>query len=225
MIERYFVKGLEFNWAKPPPQNSNRDGTIVLSATAAPAMTYTGLYNLNPVGIMQTAARAVIANGLNPGFNVPHVWLDYVYGRTTYVQPGGTDVLTGWMSGCWICTWQQGGARRVGHVGTISDVGKDQPPNTTVKQTFSHAVWGLVAHADPRLSGYSPASVWSKQEQFAIRSEFNLAVNILSLVTSNGEFYSIALMQKHWTLPNDWVCGGRRKATQTSGMDIYHVFT
>ena len=121
-----------------------------------------------------------------------------------------TDVLTGFMSGCRICSWTEGGHRRVGHIGTVSLAAADQPPNTTVKTAFSNSPAG---QAGSHLKGYNPALAWNFDEISKVTKESknpgSLAPKILSLVTATNDFYSILMMQKMGT--NDWVCGGKKK--------------
>ena len=150
MIEQYFLRGTVWHWAPPAPiVNQLRDGKIVESGNAhPPALTYAGL-NAEITHLAQE--RALIA-AIFPHFNVPYHWLDYIHARTAFVRPGGADVLTGFMSGCWICSW---GNRKVGHVGTIESAAKFQPPNSTVKHVFSNDMSVL---GNGNLTGYNPAA-------------------------------------------------------------------
>lgn len=223
MIQQYFVKGATFTWTAPTPVSPpNMDGTIVQSGqTPGPLMTYAGLdneiiYGPMPKGLSAIYARAKPpgSHGLTPALNVPYVWLDYVLGRTAYQQPAaGSDVLTGFMSGCWICTWTQAGVRHVGHIGTVESSPKNAPPNSTVKTTFRNMITGIGAGAN--LTGYNPALSWSYSGIKSVCKEAgtnwaNLAGNakVMSLVTANDQFYSVLMIRRSPTL---WICGGAKK--------------
>jgi hypothetical protein len=212
MIERFFVKGATFSWTPPPPVTGNNDGAIVQSGNAAPpALTFTGWDYEIPY-----SPRAPTL-GLNKNTTVMYYWLDYVHFRTAYVEPGVHDVLTGFMSGCWICKWKEPGLMlqdRVGHVGTVEAVKKDQPPNTTVKTAFVNSVGvnglGLV--------GYNPADPWTFGEILAVvnksKKPGQMDSKILSLVTGTNDFFSILMMLRRDK--NVWVCGGAKKITPSN---------
>lgn len=206
MIEKYFIKGITFSWTPPssvePPA---RDGAIVRSGTShPPALTMTGIdteikygHSVPPIGF-----------GLAPGAIVPHRWLNYVLGRTAYVGAVNSDVLTGFMSGCRICLWTEGGHRRVGHIGTVSDAKADEPPNTTVKTAFAASPAG---HVNANLQGYNPALAWDFPGITKVMSESKgkvLNPKVMSLVTAQNKFYSVLMIQKGYT--NTWVCGGKK---------------
>ncbi len=210
MIEKYFIKGITFSWTPPasvePPA---RDGTIVRSGTShPPALTMTGIDTEVKYG------HSVPPNGfgLVPGAIVPHRWLNYVLGRTAYVGAVNSDVLTGFMSGCRICLWTEAGNRRVGHLGTVSDAARDQPPNTTVKTTFANSPAG---HVNANLEGYNPALAWDFHGVMNVMSESRAQLNpkIMSLVTAQNKFYSVLMMQKGQT--NTWICGGKKLVPAT----------
>jgi hypothetical protein len=206
MIERFFTKGATFTWAPPGAITGNTDGILVQSGNAnPPALTFTGWDHEIPY-----SAQAPTL-GLNKNTAVQYYWLDYVHFRTGYVEPGVHDVLTGFMSGCWICKWTEPGALlqdRVGHVGTVETVGKNDPPNTTVKTAFRNSVGvnGL------GLIGYSPAAAWSFAEILALmnksKNAAQLDARILSLVTANNDLFSIVMILRRDK--NIWVCGGRK---------------
>lgn len=222
MIEQYFIKGATFNWVAPtsltPP---NMDGSVVQSAlNPGPAMTFAGLDREIVYGAMQTPA----ALGLTAHFSIPYVWLNYIHGQTAYIQPGGADVLTGYMSGCWICTWNHAGARRVGHIGTIETVPHDQPPNSTVKTAFINNVANALGPGG-NLTGYNPAAAWDEFGAGKVARESKqhglLDKKIISLVTSNNEFYSILMMKDMRVGPlgapqNLWVCGGKKRVNASN---------
>jgi len=228
MIERHFVKGTTFSWAAPSPVSPpTMDGTIVQSGQSpGPGMTYQGLDTEivygpmpKPFSLIYAKTNSPASHGLTTGFSVPYVWLDYVLGRTAYQQPAaGSDVLTGFMSGCWICTWTQGGIRHVGHIGTVESAAKDAPPNSTVKTTFSTMITGIGAGAG--LTGYNPALAWSYGDITSVCKEAgnnwgNLAGNakVMSLATSANDFYSILMIRRS---PNLWICGGKKKVNASN---------
>jgi hypothetical protein len=207
MIERFFTKGATFTWNPPPLVSGNNDGIVVQSGNAAPpALTFKGWDDEIPYSPMAPTL------GLNKNTGVPYYWLNYVHFRTAYVEPGVQDVLTGFMSGCWICKWNEPGLAlqsRVGHIGTVETVKKDQPPNTTVKTTFVNSV-GVTGLG---LIGYNPADSWGFPEIMALvkksKNPAQLDSRILSLVTANDDLYSILMMLRRDK--NVWVCGGSKK--------------
>lgn len=209
MIERFFVKGATFTWNAPSLVSGNTDGALVQSGKATPPpLTFTGWDSEIPY-----SARAPTL-GLIKNTAVPYYWLDYVHFRTAYVEPGAQDVLTGFMSGCWICKWKEPGltlADRVGHIGTVETVAKNQPPNTTVKNTFATTV-GVSGLG---LEGYNPAESWSFAEILPLinksKTPGQMDSKIMSLVTTTDEFYSILMLLRRDK--NVWVCGGAKKVT------------
>ena len=208
MIERYFIKGVTYTWVAPQPVSPPAmDGTIVQSGSShPPALMCLGLDTEIKYGKTLSPSHY----GLTNNFVIPHRWLNYVLGRTAYVRSTNTDVLTGFMSGCWICSWVEHGHRRVGHVGTVDIAEPDQPPNSTVKTTFINSAAGQ--HGS-HLKGYSPANAWGPNEIVVVMNESktpgSLAARILSLVTTTDGFYSILMIRRlNSTTPNLWVCGG-----------------
>lgn len=206
MIEQYFEKGFTYNWT-PPDKISTvpTDGTIVRSGSShPPPLTYTGLH----AGIFSGGALPSTA-GVTIGTVIRHRWLNYVEGRTAYVRSTNTDVLTGFMSGCWICSWTgRSGNRRVGHIGTISRAAKDQPPNTTVKQAF---IASDAMRIGSHIRGYNPAEAWNAIEVLQVTNQTKIVTwaHILSLVTTRNEFYSIVMMETK--TPGKWICGGKKR--------------
>lgn len=226
MISKYFVKGTTFNWTPPTqviPPSAQQDGTIFASnILAPPAMTYAGIDATLPYGEGTGPIRAIWAKthtpasrGLVNGMNVPYTWLNYVHGRTAFIQAAGGDILTGFMSGCWIVVWTQGGARHVGHVGTVDSAKKTEPPNTTVKQAFSAQFTGAMPTGS-NLKGFNPAAPWSLNEITNVCREmdrqnygkFTIKSKIVALVTRNDHFYSMLMIERPG---NVWVCGGQKR--------------
>ena len=205
MIERYFEAGFTYNWNAPPKITTDpNDGTIFRSGlNNPPVMTYTGLH----AGLYtKTALPSTL--GININTVIPHRWLNYVHGRTAYVRSTHTDVLTGFMSGCWICSWHEGGHRLVGHIGTVSFADRNQPPNTTVKQAFRNSA---AMQPGSHIRGYNPALAWDPGETLQITNKTTLVqwAQVMSLVTTTNEFYSILMMQTK--TPGKWICGGKKK--------------
>jgi hypothetical protein len=231
VISKFFVKGTTFNWNPPAqviPPKLQQDGTVFASnIPAPPAMTYAGLDATLPYGEGPGPLRAIWAKthtpasrGLIAAANVPHAWLNYVHGRTGYIQAAGGDILTGFMSGCWIVTWTEGGLRYVGHVGTVDSAKKTEPPNTTVKQAFRAKFTG--AHpAASKLTGFNPAAPWALNDIMNVCKEmdpvaygqYTVKAKILALVTRNDHFYSMLMIERPG---NVWVCGGQKRINASS---------
>nr|WP_319386401.1 hypothetical protein [uncultured Roseibium sp.] len=206
MIERYFETGFTYTWNPPKPiERDPWDGDIVRSGTDhAPALTYTGYHPSLYNGAARPSALGIVI-----GATIRHRWLNYVVGRTAYVRSTNTDVLTGFMSGCWICSWiGTSGNRRVGHIGTSSVAAGNMPPNTTVKEAF---IADDAMRRGSHIRGYSPAAAWNATEVAQVQRQTSMvtASHILSLVTTRDEFYSILMMQT--TTAGKWICGGKKQ--------------
>jgi hypothetical protein len=209
MIEGNFFKGARFRWNKPSDVSSVEDGAIVNNpAVIANPMVYVGMDKEIYISNFSYYFTSSLT-GPNINTNIPYNWLCYVLGQTARLGLTG-DILTGFMSGCWITTWLDLGGRYVGHVGTIERVLKTEAPNTTVKTQFRTTM-------PPDVLGYSPADAWSFDEIKAVMSESkeNLEVKILSLVTINYQFYSILFLRR-MSEPSIWICGGSKKVNPTA---------
>jgi hypothetical protein len=79
------------------------------------------------------------------------VWLPWLPGFVSEVQPAGMDVLTGPMSGCWITSYLKGGIRYIGHVGT-EDL-HDTPNSIAARAAWNTFAAGLPVNA---CSGFNP---------------------------------------------------------------------
>lgn len=158
------------------------------------------LPNVNPVVPAALTANMVI----------PYRWVNYVKGQTAYLLSQITDVLTGPMSGCWICSWQEGGQRHVGHLGTVDTAPPSGPPNTTVKQTFAARPSLLHSH----IRAFNPAGPWKQNEVMKVANSIPRTAGfylgqVVALVTTQNRFYSLLMFQKG----SDWVCGGKKEVT------------
>lgn len=188
MIEQYFKAGVRFLWTKPNDAIGPTSGAIVANVGMANNLSYDGLDGhrdaVDPL-LLTTHATAVL--GLNMGANVPHAWLDYAPGRTSRLQVGANDILTGYMSGCLIARGTYNGAMSAFHVGTI--VG-NPGVNQTVKQTFA-------ANLPMDATGFNPAGAWNRGEVQTLQNKLGggtvASDKIIALVTSTGAFYSIVL--------------------------------
>jgi hypothetical protein len=197
MIERYLKAGLRVKWNAPAATQQALDGAIVNNRGVSSTMTYDGLDGelINPAFMVTN----VTSMGFTMRMPIPHVWLDYNYGRTSRC-PSGQDILTGFMSGCIIARWTQLGVGYVGHVGTLV---ANPTVNTLVKNTFLGAVGNDV-------TGFNPAAAWTDSECQAIANKFKKkpASKIMALVTNTGAFYSILMLQLDWTKADEWCVGG-----------------
>lgn len=198
MIESYLKAGVRVKWNAPAATQQALDGAIVDNRGVASTMTYDGLDGelINPA-FMTTN---VTTQGFTMRMSIPHIWLDYNYGRTSRCRSGGQDILTGFMSGCIIARWTQAGVGYVGHVGTL--VG-NPTVNTLVKNTFLGTVGADV-------TGFNPAGTWTDGECNTIANKFKKkpSSKIIALVTSTGAFYSILMLQLDWTKADEWCIGG-----------------
>lgn len=188
MIERYFFPGAAFSWAPPQAITTQpKDGTVTVSPPTPSVMTF---QDLDPHHFDTSTMNRFRSLGLTKNQAIPHDWLCYIHGRTAKIS-SANDVLTGFMSGCYIAVWTDNTGRQVGHIGTIESVGKNQPPNSTVKQTFS-------AMMPNNVKAYNPAEAWNFNEIMALTRKYphyDGWWNVLSLVTSDSRFYSILLLK------------------------------
>jgi hypothetical protein len=216
-IERWFIKGARYKWVAPSAVgDQTKDGAITDNPIPPPAstMTYDGLDDQ----ITFPSFQNVSTLGFRKGLMIPHKWLNYILARTARMQMTTTDdVLTGFMSGCLITLWPEGGQTWVGHVGTIDGADKDKPPNSTVKATFLDKIRSLPLTDRPNIKGYSPANAWTPNEILAMMPKTKRAIRpqIVSLVTSDLDFYSIVMFALVAEQGN-YVCGGIKKV---DGMD------
>ena len=190
--------GARLKWACPAADPGIRkDGLLIDNPPRTSPMVYDGLDGeLYSFG----AAHASTA-GLTKGMAIPHTWLVYAYGHTTRCVLAGSDVLTGFMSGCVIAQWSERGTRYVGHVGTVES---DVRVNTAVKRGFVDAMRGLT-----QTRGFNPAGAWQYDEIAALMRKFKSGATprIVALVTTGGDFYSILLFQLQQA-PNEYCVGG-----------------
>lgn len=207
-IETWFKLGARFKWMAPGADASApKDGTIVANPATASNLTFDAadarlITTIDVKGWLGFTRNAA----------VPHTWLRYIHGRTAYL-PLNTDVLTGFMSGCLIVRWTQGGNRYIAHVGTVESAGKNQPPNSTVKTNFLNRLAGLSPGEKLQVGGYNPAAAWDLNEISPLQSKFKKGQSkIVSLTTLQGQFHSI-LMIKSTDEPNVWVSGGYKQCT------------
>lgn len=205
MIERYFFKGAKYSWNPPAAVNPPaQDGAIVPNPVTASNMTFQDLDTYLFEASSQATVNKFRALGLAKNQVIQHDWLCYVLGRTAEIT-SANDVMTGFMSGCFIAAWNGVGGRKVAHIGTVEHAAKNAPPNSTVKQTF-------LATMPNNIKAYSPAAAWNPGEIMAIASKYKNPgfggwFNILSLVTSTNNFFSILLLKQRRDDPLI-TCGG-----------------
>lgn len=197
MIEKYFKLGVRFRWHKPQNVDGPRDGHLTDSIRPTQPLTYIGLGEVVDPMLMVTHVHTI---GLQMNAPIPHQWLDYTPGRTAKVPMGPYDVLTGLMTGCIIARWNDRGTQYVGHVGTVES---DPMVNREVKRTFAFAM--------PKgTTGFNPADAWSLGDMMTLMSKVGVGrpPAILGLVTTHGEFYSVAVLDKGG---NEWYCLGCKR--------------
>ncbi|MEL6912912.1 MAG: hypothetical protein AAFP13_00270 [Pseudomonadota bacterium] len=194
MIEQYFKVGMRLKWTKPRDNAGPADGSVCTSRGAANLMTYDGMDDkvVSPVSI---ANFSYITKNLN----IQHGWLDYAPGRTAVVKMGRNDILTGYMSGCLLATYEAEGARFAAHVGTIDG---NAAKNNAVRHTFGA---DLAANA----TGFNPASAWADTEVRAALPGLGTRTRerIFGIITTEGAFYSL-LLGSLVTAQDEWVVAG-----------------
>ena len=113
------------------------------------------------------------------------VWLEWLGGLVSEVQPNGVDVLTGPMSGCWIMEYMRAGVPYVGHVGTVMTA--LDPLSVAARNSWNAFAAGIPLGAR---SGFNPFNdpwvgvVPGPQPGEAARKTF-------ALVTAAGTFHTV----------------------------------
>jgi hypothetical protein len=210
MIEQYFRPGVRFLWNKPNDAADSETGELVVSRGAANPLSYDGLDG-HTAAVDPTLLMVSGVLGLAMHANVPHAWLDYAPGRSSYVPLRFNDVLTGFMSGCPIVRGTTIAGMSAIHVGTKS---VDGPVNSMVRRAFAQK---LPADA----TGFNPAGAWSWGETATIMGKLGgatvAAPYTFALVTTGGAFYSILMFAikepNGWTNPAGkkyWCVGGKK---------------
>jgi hypothetical protein len=195
MIEKYFQLGVRFRWQKPNNVDGPRDGRVVDSIRPTAPMTYIGLGEIVSPTLMMTHVSTI---GLSMNMQIQHQWLDYTPGRTARVAMGPYDVLTGFMSGCIIARWTDRGVTYAGHVGTVE---ADPAVNRLVKRTFAF-------YMPKTTTGFNPFAAWANEAAtVAQRFQPPKVPEIMALVTTRGEFYSVLMLRDG---AGEWYCGGAK---------------
>lgn len=193
MLEDRLLKGICIKWRIPSPIIAPADGAFHVTRPAPTPLIYDGLAGAREAMDPALLMRPPSSFGLTKGRNLQYKWLDYRPGGTAQTPLGGSDILTGKMSGCPIVMWTDAaGVCQVGHLGTMD--GQDAI-NNKVKATAKRE---LPINA----SGFSPANAWNLGEMttaigHASRNMPNLpgggGFAVIALVTTTRKFFSIAL--------------------------------
>ena len=130
---------------------------------------------------------------------IPYMWCDYAQGRTAKKASGAQDVLTGFMSGCPIVRFNEGGFK-VGHIGTVQD--------PAVNLLVKNGARNFLATVNS-VTGFFPAAAWAT-DQIPVAKKHGANPKVVALVTGAGDFYSILMLQD-MKLLQQWVCGGIKK--------------
>lgn len=216
MIEQYFFRGMRFSWS-PHGEGQQQDDGIVEANPPLPArpMTYQGVDMDLCTGPALAQRQRAIGLGLRLGFQINFAWLLYKPGRTTTIPLGGTDVLTGFMSGCPIATLTTG-LRLVAHVGTVANA---PTVNQKVKQNFRD-IMPLNAR------GFNPSGAWSTTDRANLMQALKSPAipQVVALVTTGGNFYSI-LVGKYPNVRDSYVIGGCIPVPPWSNAELTNVLS
>ena len=197
MIEKYFFRGMRFNWAGYGELMQKDDGLVENNTVVPPQpMTYKGVDMDLCTGVALQHRQRAFGAGLKLGKVIDFTWLLYRPGRTVTTPLAGKDVLTGYMSGCPVATYNSGGMK-VAHVGTVANA---PTVNTKVKQNFK-------AVLDPGAKGFNPNAAWPDRATFKNQLRMPATPPVVALVTSTGKFFSLLLGQYPMER-NHWVVGG-----------------
>jgi hypothetical protein len=208
--EAGFVPGRKFSWICPREaaiRAENRDGEIVVNNSGARTMTHIGWDQH-----VLTQSRSAQPNFAGPVS--PLTWLNYGPGKTMKAPLNASDILTGPMSGCLLAIWtDDSNAAFAAHIGTTSDAKVDEPPNTTVKETF-YAM--LVSLQKPNsVKGFSPLRAWSDSDiggLTGLKPRNTGLPKLFGLMTAGKRFFSLALVK--YDQVDEWVCLGIKSCAQ-----------
>lgn len=117
---------------------------------AANLVVYNGLPAAHPPGFFQ-----IMPAGL-PAWNF--TFLKYIAGAIT-IAPWGGNLLTGPMTGCYLCKYTQAGATFLAHIGTANDT--NSPESIEVKTAW---LAFLGKPAVTNVSGIAPDDAYSRDE-------------------------------------------------------------
>jgi len=114
------------------------------------------------------------------------VWLEWLPGFVSEVQPGGMDVLTGPMSGCWITSYLRGVVHYIGHVGT-----ENLP--TSANSIAARNAWNAFAAGVPMgaYSGFNPFNDPWTAGPVPAGLPGESARKTFALVTAAGTFHTV----------------------------------
>jgi hypothetical protein len=113
------------------------------------------------------------------------IWLEWLPGFVSEVQPQGMDVLTGPMTGCWITAYIRNGIHYIGHVGT-----ENLP--TSANSIAAKNAWNTFARGVPMgaFSGFNPTGdPWTAAPVQPLPGE--TARKTFALITSDGTFHTV----------------------------------
>lgn len=199
MIENYFFRGMRFSWNPHGEGQQMSDGIVEANPSlGARPMTYQGVDMDLCTGPALARRQNAFAQGLRLGLQINFAWLLYKPGRTTTIPLGGTDVLTGFMSGCPIVTLTTA-LKLVAHVGTVANAPET---NQKVKQNFRSIM-------PNNAKGFNPSGAWSTNDRATLMQQLKSPAipQVVALVTSAGSFYSI-LIGKYPNSQGSYVVGG-----------------
>jgi hypothetical protein len=187
MIEKYFQLGVRLKWSSPgDDEGQPKDGAIINNpARTAGPMIYDGMDGQ----LFNIALPHASALGLTMRTNIPYNWLVYAPGRITKLAIGSNDVLTGFMSGCLIAMWTEGGARYAGHVGTV--VGRPDV-NQVVNSKFAKSMPADTKGFFPNLAWDEKLEVEPKQLKF---KGIVALPRVMALVTTSYDMYSLLVFE------------------------------
>ena len=131
----------------------------------------------------QTVSKAMF--GLSGNGNRDFLWLEWMLGQVSEMRSNNVDVLTGFMSGCWITSYQRMGTWYVGHVGTDMN-------NNTVNSIAARTAWNNFANgvAGANIQGFNPFNdPWIGAAPVPLPGEGG--IKTLALVTAARTFHTV----------------------------------
>ncbi|MBS1872160.1 MAG: hypothetical protein JSU00_03030 [Acidobacteria bacterium] len=117
-------------------------------------------------------------------------WLPWLPGSISEVQMGGSDVLTGPMSGCDLVMYRRAGVTYAGHLGT--DVGADAQ-NASVKATWNG--FAVASGQANIIGGFNPFLGWVGAYPVANANDLGAPI-FFGLYTTAGVFYTLVLFSQ-----------------------------
>jgi len=159
-------------------------------------------------------------------------WLSWWPGFISEVRLEAVDVLTGWMSGCWIMVYNRGGHTYVGHVGTVGG-----NPAAVADSLAVKACWNAWAAANQAslICGFQPNRHWEDNGEANKPAPVSANVNgvasgdhpwhgkILALVTPSRDLHTVYVYRQNQVATRYRIAGRAQIQPVDSPMTLSNI--